>query len=368
VYRRWAEQTEGSFVKQRSSPRRIYARRKGAIIAATAIAFISAGVPAISRACDLCAIYSATELRVSRTGLRLGMAEQFTSYNTLQRDGEEVANPAGEWLNSTITQFVAGYNFTPRLGLQVNVPLISRYFRRQEAAGIVHGDETGIGDLSLLANYEAYSDVTENGVVRLNLIGGFKLPSGNSHRLKEELAEPDGAAAFDQVPERFQLGFGIHHGSEGDTEPPSGIHGHDLALGSGSLDGVFGAQLFWSWQRLFLQSAIQYVVRTQGSFEYQYADDLMWNGGPGAFVLISHDYTVGLQAVLSGESKGKDTLAGVPADDTAITALYAGPGLLFTWGTSLGAELAGDIPVVQNNSALQIVPDYRVRGGFTWRF
>jgi len=331
-------------LKQRNSPRWTYARRKGGIVVATAIAFISAGLPAIARACDLCAIYSATELRESRTGLRLGIAEQFTSYNTLQQDGEKVANPAGEWLNSTITQLLAGYNFTPRLGVQVNVPLISRYFRRQEATGVVHGDETGIGDLSLLANYEAYSDVTENGVVRLNLIGGFKLPSGNSHRLKEELAEPD------------------------EAETPSGIHGHDLALGSGSLDGVFGVQLFWSWQRLFLQSAIQYIVRTQGSFDYQYADDLMWNGGPGAFVLISHDYTLGVQAVLSGESKGKDTLAGVPADDTAITSFYAGPGLLFTWGTSLGAELAGDIPVVQNNSALQIVPDYRVRGGFTWRF
>ena len=331
-------------MKPRNSPRRTYARRKGAIVAATTIAFISAGVPAIARACDLCAIYSATELRERRTGLRLGIAEQFSSYNTLQRDGEEVANPAGEWLNSTITQFVAGYNFTPRLGVQVNVPLISRYFRRQEAAGVVHGDETGIGDLSLLANYEVYSDVTENSVVRFNLIGGFKLPSGNSHRLKEELAESD------------------------EAETPSGIHGHDLALGSGSLDGVFGAQLFWSWQRLFLQTAIQYIVRTQGSFDYQYADDLMWNGGPGAFVLVSHDYTLGLQAALSGESKGKDTLAGVPADDTAITSLYAGPGLLLTWGTSLGAELAGDIPVVQNNSALQIVPDYRVRGGFTWRF
>jgi len=361
-------------VKQRSSPRRAYARRKGAIVAAAVIAFASAGVPAVARACDLCAIYSATELRESRTGLRLGVAEQFASYNTLQRDGEEVANPAGEWLNSTITQFVAGYNLTPRLGVQVNVPLISRYFRRQEATGVAHGDESGIGDLSLLANYGAYSDVTENGVVRLNLIGGFKLPSGNSHRLKEELAEPghqhDGAAAFDQIPERFQPagGFGLHHGGDDDAEMPSGIHGHDLALGSGSLDGVFGAQLFWSWQRLFLQSAIQYIVRTQGSFDYQYADDLMWSGGPGAFVLVGHDYTLGVQAVLSGESKGKDTLAGMPADDTAITSFYAGPGLLFTWGTSLGAELAGDIPLVQNNSALQIVPDYRVRGGFSWRF
>jgi hypothetical protein len=34
----------------------------------------------------------------------------------------------------------------------------------------------------------------------------------------------------------------------------------------------------------------------------------------------------------------------------------------------LGANLGIDVSVIQNNSALQIVPDYRFRGGVTWRF
>jgi len=45
-----------------------------------------------------------------------------------------------------------------------------------------------------------------------------------------------------------------------------------------------------------------------------------------------------------------------------------GPEFVFTYGTSLGASIALDVSVVQNNSALQVVPDYRFRGGFTWRF
>ena len=302
----------------------------------------SLGLCAPAFACDLCAIYIGTEQRESRTGLFGGIAEQYTDYETWQRGGERVPNPAGERLHSFITQVVAGYSFTPRVALQINAPVIVREFRRQEARGIVDGDESGLGDLSLLGSWAAYIGVTENTITRLTLLGGLKLPSGNSRRLKEELRESD--------------------------EVESGIHGHDLALGSGSVDGIVGAQLFSSWRRLFLTGAVQYLLRTEGDFQYRFANDLIWSGGPGEFVVLTHRYTVGIQAELTGESKGNDTLAGARATDTAITALYFGPDVRFTWGTSLGASLAVDLPVLQKNSALQIVPNFRLRSGVTWRF
>ncbi|HEX7407536.1 MAG TPA: hypothetical protein VF515_07790, partial [Candidatus Binatia bacterium] len=88
----------------------------------------------------------------------------------------------------------------------------------------------------------------------------------------------------------------------------------------------------------------------------------------GVFALLDHSYSLGVQAVVSGESKGKDDLAGTRQNDTALTALFVGPSVLFTWGMTAGAELAVDVPFEQNNSALQLVRDYRLRGGFTWRF
>lgn len=318
------------------------ARRLRSLVHVAAAMAAVLGVPARTVACDLCAIYTGIEQRESRTGVFAGVAEQYTDYETLQRDGEPVANPAGERLHSFITQVVGGYNFTPRLALQVNVPLIARDFRRQESTGIVNGDESGLGDLSLLASWAAYTDVTENTLTRFTLLGGLKLPSGNSRRLREELNESDG--------------------------PDSGIHGHDLALGSGSVDGIVGAQLFWSWRRIFFSGALQYLARTEGDFHYQFADDLMWSGGPGEFVFLTHAYTIGVQANLSGETKGNDTLDGTKGHDTAMTTLYLGPNLVGTWGTSLGGNLALDLPVVENNSALQILPNFRLRGGFTWRF
>jgi hypothetical protein len=38
----------------------------------------------------------------------------------------------------------------------------------------------------------------------------------------------------------------------------------------------------------------------------------------------------------------------------------------FTWGTSLAAEVAGDLPVVRPDVGLR--PQYRVRGALSWRF
>lgn len=77
--------------------------------------------------------------------------------------------------------------------------------------------------------------------------------------------------------------------------------------------------------------------------------------------------SLGIQALASGEAKGNDKLNGVRLDDTAITSVYIGPALRGTWKDWLTAEVGLDLPLLQNNSALQIVPDYRIRGALTWR-
>ena len=330
----------------------LHERRGARRAAALAVGALLTAACHRASACDVCAVYTATELRERRTGFRIGASEQLSRFTTLQRGGDEVPNPAGERLTSSITQVWLGYNFTPRLGVQLNVPLISRTFRRVEGGHhLVDGDEGGVGDLVLVGQALPYSLVTERSVFRFSVLGGVKFPTGNSDRLAEELAE------------------GHHHdGPTHGADLQSGIHGHDLALGSGSFDGLVGGQLFWSWQRLFATAAGQYAIRTEGDFEYQFADDVTWSAGPGVFALLTPTYTLGVQALTTGETKGNDRQAGVQASDTAITALYAGPGLTFTWGTSFAADVAADLPVLQHDTGLQIVPDFRLRGGASWRF
>jgi hypothetical protein len=323
----------------------------------------------------VCAVYTATELRERRTGLRVGVAEQYTHFTTLQRDSEEVDNVAGEELNSSTTQLFLGYTFTPRFGVQLNVPLIERTFKRIEEGHLVRGNESGIGDISLIGQVLAYSAVSEQSVFRFSLLGGMKFPTGDAARLAEELDEVLAAAAAGRT--RAARAIRPRHvtdpapgdggGSHG-RALESGVHGHDLALGSGSYDGLVGGQLFWSWKRLFATAGGQYTIRTEGDFQYEYANELSWSAGPGAFPLLTHGYALAVQALVTGETKGNDHQAGVKFGDTAITALYAGPAFIFTWGTSLDAEIAADLPVIQHNTGFQIVADYRLRGGIGWRF
>lgn len=351
-------------------------RRRRAAVPMLA-AWLAGVLPSVrpAAACDVCAVYTATEMGESRTGFRLGLAEQYSRFGTIKRDGDEIDNVADERVDSSITQVLFGYGITPRLGVQLNVPLIIRKFRRLDHDGhIEHGDENGVGDLSLIGHFLAYSDVREETVFRFSVLGGVKFPTGDSSRLGEELEEhehaeaPLHAAARGIRPRHTPAPAPGGGGGGGAPLVESGVHGHDLALGSGSFDGIIGASLFWSWQRLFVTAATQFAIRSEGDFDYQYAHDLTWVGGPGVFALLTHRYSLGLQAVLSGETKGKDTQKGERLADTGITALYVGPGFTFTWGTSLAADVALDLPAVQDNTSVQIVPDYRIRGGITWRF
>lgn len=296
-------------------------------------------------ACDLCSVYSATEARESRPGWSAGMFEQFTHFGTMQEDGKEVPNVVGQHLDSAITHFIVGYQFNERVSVQMNVPLIYRSFKRPEGFAIDRGTESGLGDMSVVGNVRLYERLTEDTTVLVGMLAGLKFPTGSSDRIKEELNEIVVPGA-----------------------PESGIHGHDLALGSGSYDGIVGASALARWKRLFAFANVQYAIRSAGDFDYRYANDLAWSGGPGMYLWLEHEATVTLQLNVSGETKGRDTFEGANAEDTGITSVYLGPEIALTWKRNLSAELGVDIPVLQDNTALQTVADYRIRAAATWRF
>jgi hypothetical protein len=357
------------------------------IRAVAGVLLLAATSLAPAQACDLCAIYTTTEARQDQTGFRVGLGEQFTYFHTLQQNGEVVSNPANEKIASSITQFMFGYNFFPRFGVQINVPVISRDYRRVVASGINDGNVTGFGDLSLLAIGTLVSWNDLQSVVHLIGFAGVKLPSGSPTFLKEELAEEDAAPCI-PFPDPGACGGNDHHAhlraASGVPVPPerqghhemgvrSGVHGHDLTLGSGSVDGIIGLQAFASWRRGFATAFVQYMARNSGAYQYRFANDLLFGGGPGVYVttgdaLWGEPYAARVQALLSGETKGNDDIGETHLTDTGVTALYMGPELTFDWGTHLAVEVGADLPLFIHNTDLQIVPDYRLRGGVSWHF
>ena len=287
-------------------------------------------------ACDLCAVYAATEAQGgSGQGLFGGVAEQFTYFNTLQVNGQDVANDGNQYINSSVSQVFAGYNFNEHLGVQFNLPVIYRSYGYESA----RGSESGIGDASFLVNARLYEKLTEKFTFNWTALGGVKFPTGVTGQLN-----PD----------------------QPDFSP--GIAGHDLTLGSGSWDGLVGTGFFTRWKRMFLAGGMQYAIRTEGAYGYQFANDWTWFGGPGVYLLLGDENTLSLQAVVSGESKGQDTISGMATDDTAITIVYLGPQLNYTWSSKLSAHVGVDFPVSIAASGDQLVPNYRVRAAVTWRF
>jgi hypothetical protein len=302
--------------------------------------------PCVSFACDLCGCFIPTDSVIK--GFRFGFAQQYSDFATVQLDGEQVPNPDQQKLNSWNTQFYGNYHFNERFALQLNIPLIYKSFRRPEGNQIQTGTESGIGDMSLIGYYVPFQRKNPFSQATWRIVAGIKFPTGNSDPIGEELHESDESPA--------------------PAQEPSGIHGHDIALGSGSYDGLVGTSFFQRWTKTFVTANVQYAIRTHGSFDYKYANDLIWYGGPGYYFAAKQNYSFGLQALLTGEYKGEDELGNVKTDDTAITAVYLGPVALVGVGQGLQAEVGVGFPLLINNSGFQSVPTYRFRAGLVWQW
>jgi hypothetical protein len=280
------------------------------------------------------------------SGAFVGATEQFTHFGTLQDDSKHVSNPTGQYLDSSISQGVVGWQFNDRFSAQFALPVVYREFKRPDGFAIERGTVSGIGDASLLGSARLWQRQWANTELSWTAVAGVKFPTGDSGRLREEVNEtppPPGA-------------------------PASAIHGHDLALGSGSYDGIVGSGVYAAHRRMFATAQVQYAIRSDGAFGYRYANDLVWNGGPGFYVVQSPRCTCGLQLNVAGETKGKDTFRGSKAEDTGVTTVYLGPGITLVYEKKLHADLDVDIPVSVANTALQAVPDYRLRASVTYRF
>src|SRR5262249_28261155 len=152
--------------------------------------------------------------------------------------------------------------------VQFNLPVIYRSFRRIEEGVVQSGTESGIGDVVLLGNYVVLRKDKEDWSLAWQVLGGVKFPTGDSDRLGGELEEGD------------ETGGG----------PQSAVHGHDIALGSGSYDGIIGTEFYARWRRFFFTTGAQYAIRTEGDFNYKYANDLTWAGGPGVYVVFNENW------------------------------------------------------------------------------
>ncbi|NJL27928.1 MAG: hypothetical protein HC897_08530 [Thermoanaerobaculia bacterium] len=307
----------------------------------------------------MCSIYSALEAKESRPGWYATYFEQYTDFDTLRLDGEKVENEAGESLRSTVRHVILGYQINRAFGVQVNVPYLDRDFDRLEGGMLESGSESGLGDVAVVAHWRPVEKIAGTRTWSWGFLGGIKLATGDSDLLAAELAEHEGE----------EHGEGDEHDEEGDEHgAEGGVHPHDLVLGSGSTDVLLGTNFHYGQGRFFTDASLQYAIRSEGDFEYRFADDTNVELGVGGFLWLEHGRSFALKAALSREKKGKDEVRGEPVEDTSRSTTYLGPAIAYSHLDRFFGELFFDFPIDQDNSSLQITPDLRVRIALTARF
>ncbi len=312
-------------------------------------------------ALDFNAVYPRTPTQPNGTGFYAGLAEQGTYFNDTQVNGHppRASNgrllPLGQQYLTTITsEPFLGYNFCEHFGLQLELPVIYR-----ESVIVGPGSalraftqdfrsDFGMGDIRLLGNVGLIHKNGPDYTVNWNFIGGIKLPTGDSSKL-----------------------------SKTDPATTTGITSADLALGSGSYDGVVGTDLHLRRHNLFLTLESEYAIRSEGAFEYQFANDVSWSAGPGIYLLDKDDCSLSFQIMASGDWKDKDrsgTIEGHPlggkfdVPSTDETSVFLGPQINFTWRDDVTAQFGADVPVAIYTSGVQEIPTFRLYASVMLRF
>lgn len=303
-----------------------------------------AALGALTRAvaCDSCALTIVG--RAERPGFTLSTAHQFTRLGSVWQHDRRLGNPADQYLDSHITQVSVGFTDGGPWHAQLTLPYISRSYLRPDHARIERGHESGLGDTTLAARYEIWQTTTARGdTFELHVLGGVEFGTGDSDRL-----EP-----ADHV----------HH-----HHVPSGIHDHDLTLGSGSTDWLIGADAGWRRGRLSARLQVQRKLRRPGAFDYRLADETNWEFGAGGQVLVTGEHSLAVQAIFVTDRKGLDSLAGTAQTDTGASIRYLGARFTGTLGRRFEADFAFEVPVRIRTSGIMVAPDYRVRSAMNWRF
>lgn len=306
-----------------------------------------------AEACDPCALYNSSRLRGGSAGsVSLTLSEQYTDFsrgaglpdNSL-RDGEVVKG-----FNTTMLSI--GYDLTDSFSLQDTLPLIVRRFDEFRQFRSRGEWDSGVGDMVVWGNYQFINHRREDWMVSAGIFAGVKLPTGDTGVIRDIASQESGADSL--IVKHHQLAS------------PSG--GRALAFGTGSFDYILGSNLIARYERYLALSTIQYTLRTEGDFNYQFANDLIISAGGGYYILMEHDFTLAGLFTLSGEYKGRDTLDDELVRGSQLSNIFVGPGILMTFNQNIGAELGVDFRVSNEERDAPVIPESRLRATVSFRF
>ena len=283
------------------------------------------------------------------------ISEQYTAFDRA-KDLPDNSIRNGELVRGySTTQLGLAYDLLESLGLQLTIPLIIRRYDKIRNFRAATEHDSGFGDISLSGYYTFYNYNDGERAVRAGVSAGVKFPTGDTGVLRD-------IDSTQSAPGSAQDLLFKHH--------TSGVSasGRALTFGTGSYDYILGLNNLLRHQRLLFFSYLQYTLRTEGDFNYEFADDLTFSSGPGYFIFLEHDRSIALRLALSGEFKGKDELNNRSVEGSQVSNLYLGPEILFLINAKISGEAGLDFRVSSEDSGAQVVPHTRIRFGLSYRF
>lgn len=303
-------------------------------------------------ACDLCSLYSASRLESQEAGTwTAGISNQYTDFKHSKSAKQNSLKDGQETRSFSTTYLSLAHDITDTVGIQVLLPFIYHDYDKIERYRRDRKSETGIGDAVLVANVTPLQIREAEYTILAGVFGGVKFPTGDTGNLGtpvEEEAE-DHSAAY------------RHH-----TLATVG-NGRALTLGTGSYDFPIGGTLFSRYERFLFLATTQYTLRTEGDFNYRFANDIIWDVGPGYYFSLDHELTIAGRIAVSGEHKPSDKHDGEIVEDSSVSNVYVGPQILVTAFEDLSIEATVEGRVSRDNSD-GVLPEWRVRSGLNYRF
>ncbi len=201
---------------------------------------------------------------------------------------------------------------------------------------------SGIGDISVLGLYTAYTDAPVRPSQRVILGAGLKTPTGKND-------------------ERTSNGSLVHA---------------MMQPGTGSWDPLFLVNYMRAWYPLILQANLFYHLTTEGDEGYEAGDqlslDLIARYQAANYVNIGLE----LNGIHSAEDVDHDGKFSRPAasmvdntDNTGLDSIFITPGVQVKIpGTGGSADLKYQLPVYQKVNGFQQVTDWKIVTSITWNF
>ncbi len=306
-------------------------------------------------ACDPCALYNVSRLQGHSPGaFTVSLSEQYTNFDRANSSPENSIRDGELVRGFSTTQVALAYDLTKEFGIQATLPLITRRFDKIEHYRSETKSDEGIGDASLVGTYSFINYRTSESMLVVEFTAGIKIPTGDTGVLKDVSTEEDEEAVERSFLKHHQIG--------------SASGGRALTFGTGSYDYIVGLNLISRYQRYLAVSSAQYTVRTEGDFNYEFADDFLMSAGAGYYLALGDDFTLAGIVVLTGEFKGKDHLDSELVSGSNVSNLYVGPQLLFTLNEAIGGELGVDFRVTDEDEEATVVPTTRMRASMSYRF